>query len=101
VEKADGFYRFHSQEDGNAWSSWRESMHLSTYSLHHKQVNEDEERRITLHRYIVNLFEAGERDPVALLRAGTMYLRKLHVFSEQRDEPIFSSYKSYKTAKKF
>jgi hypothetical protein len=76
-------------------------MRLSTYSPVHKQVNEDEERRITLHRYIVNLFDAGERDPGVLLRAGTMYLRKLYTFSDQRDEPIFSSLKSYRTTRKF
>ena len=57
--------------DAASASAWR------TYLLLHKDVSEDDDRRMTLDRYVSNLREAGENNPDALQRAGLVYLRKL------------------------
>ncbi len=43
----------------------------------HKEVNEDDDRRVALHRYVTNLCNSGEDSPDALQTAGLLYLRKL------------------------
>jgi hypothetical protein len=63
-------------------SAWR------IYLLLHKEVNEDDDRLTTLHRYITHLCEDGECDPDTLRKAGLLYLRKLDVLGEERDERI-------------
>jgi len=59
-----------------------------TYLLLHKEVDEDDDRRTTLLRYLTNLCEDGERNPDTLQRAGLVYLRKLDALSEERDERL-------------
>jgi len=49
----------------------------STYLLLHREVNEDDDRRVALDRYVSNLCDSGEDDPDALQTAGLAYLRKL------------------------
>jgi len=56
-----------------------------SYLLLHKEVDEDDDRRTTLLRYLTNLCEDGERNPDTLQRAGLVYLRKLDDLSEERD----------------
>jgi len=63
-------------------SAWR------TYLLLHKEVNEDDDRLTTLHRYITHLCEDGECNPDALRKAGLLYLRKLDELGEERDERL-------------
>jgi hypothetical protein len=45
-------------------SAWR------TYLLLRDDVDEDDERRELLHRYVTNLCDAGEHNPDALQTAG-------------------------------
>ena len=63
-------------------SAWR------NYLLLHKEVDEDDDRRTTLLRYLTNLCEDGEHNPDTLQRAGLAYLRKLDDLSEERDERL-------------
>jgi hypothetical protein len=56
--------------------------------LLHNEVNEDDDRRVALDRYISNLCESGERDPDALRTAGLVYLRKLDQLAEEREARI-------------
>ena len=63
-------------------SAWR------TYLLLHKDVDEDDDRLTTLHRYITHLCEDGECNPDTLRKAGLLYLRKLDELGEERDERL-------------
>jgi hypothetical protein len=49
----------------------------SVYLLINNDVNENDERRSTLERYIRKHCEAGENDPETLTVGGLAYLRKL------------------------
>jgi hypothetical protein len=58
-------------------SAWR------AYLSVHQDVDQDDDRRITLDRYVSNLWAAGEHDPDALRSAGLFYLRKLDRLGEE------------------
>ena len=49
----------------------------SVYLLVNHSVDENDERRTTLERFIRKRFEAGEKDPEALAAEGLTYLKKL------------------------
>jgi hypothetical protein len=49
----------------------------SVYLLIHNDVNEHDERRTTLERFIRKNCEAGESDPETLTVGGLAYLKKL------------------------
>jgi hypothetical protein len=49
----------------------------SVYLLINNDVNENDERRSTLERFIRKHCEAGENDPEALTVGGLAFLRKL------------------------
>lgn len=49
----------------------------SVYRLMHSDVDENDERRSTLERFIRKRCEAGERDPETLTVGGLTYLKKL------------------------
>jgi hypothetical protein len=57
----------------------------STYLLLHKEVNEDDDRRTTLRRFMTHLCEDGERNPDTLQTAGLVYLRRLDHLDEERE----------------
>ena len=63
----------------NAWS---------TYLLAQADVDEDDDRRTALYRYIINLCESGEQDPSALQKAGLAYLHRLDQLGEDREERL-------------
>jgi hypothetical protein len=63
-------------------SAWR------TYLLLNVEVNEDDDRRTTLRRYIAHLWADGERSPDALQTAGLVYLRKLDRLGEERNRRL-------------
>ncbi|MBR0714061.1 hypothetical protein [Bradyrhizobium liaoningense] len=54
----------------------------------HTDVEEDDDRRIALHRYIINLCESDEQDPIALQKAGLVYLHRLDQLGEEREERL-------------
>jgi hypothetical protein len=54
-----------------------------TYLSVHQDVDQDDDRRITLDRYVTNLWDAGEHDPDALQAAGLVYLRKLDQLGQE------------------
>ena len=60
----------------------------STYLLAHAGVDEDDDRRTALFRYIVNLYASGEQDPSALQKAGLAYLHRLDQLGEAREERL-------------
>ena len=62
----------------------------STYLLLHKEVDEDDDRRIALDRYVINLCESGEQDPTALQRAGLLYLCRLDQLGKEREQRLAS-----------
>ncbi|WGS23008.1 MULTISPECIES: hypothetical protein [unclassified Bradyrhizobium] len=43
----------------------------------HADVDNDDVRLMALHRYITNLCESGEQDPIALQKAGLAHLHRL------------------------
>jgi hypothetical protein len=47
---------------------------LEHVSIAQADVDEDDDRRIALYRYIINLCESGEQAPSALQKAGLAYL---------------------------
>ncbi|MBR1128411.1 hypothetical protein [Bradyrhizobium iriomotense] len=60
----------------------------STYLMAHTGVEEDDDRRTALDRYIINLCESGEQDPIALQKAGLAYLHRLDQLGEEREERL-------------
>jgi hypothetical protein len=60
----------------------------STYLLLHKEVDEDDDRRSTLQRYITHLCEDGEHNPDTLQTAGLAYLRRLDHLHEERERRL-------------
>ena len=65
----------------------------STYLLLHQEVNEDDNRRAALYRYVTNLCDAGERNPDALRTGGLLYLRMLDQWGAEW-EPRLASYRA-------
>jgi hypothetical protein len=65
----------------------------STYLLLHKEVDEDDDRRSTLQRYITHLCEDGEDNPDTLQTAGLAYLRRLDHLHEER-ERLLATYRA-------
>jgi hypothetical protein len=65
----------HAAEGACAFA-WR------TYLLHHKGINENDDRRTALHRYVTSLSDAGEHDFNVLQVAAQMYLKKLDELNE-------------------
>lgn len=65
----------------------------STYLLLHQEVNEDDDRRAVLHRYVTNLCDAGEQNPDALRTGGLLYLRMLDQWGAEW-EPRLASYRA-------
>jgi hypothetical protein len=49
----------------------------STYLMLHADVDENDQRRASLTRYIRKRYEAGDRDEDELIMAGLVYLRML------------------------
>jgi hypothetical protein len=49
----------------------------SLYLMMNSAVDENDQRRSTLHRFIQKRYEAGERDFDELVTSGLVYLRKL------------------------
>jgi proline dehydrogenase len=62
--------------EGACGFAWR------TYLLVHKGINENDDRRTALHRYVKSLSDAGEHDFDVLQVAAQMYLKKLDEFHE-------------------
>jgi hypothetical protein len=60
----------------------------STYLLLHREVDENDYRRLALRLYVANLCDAGEQNPDALQTAGLAYLRKLDKRGEQHTEQL-------------
>jgi hypothetical protein len=58
------------------------------YLLLHDDVDEHDDRRELLRRYITNLSDAGEHNPDALQTAGLLYLRKLDELGRQRTDRL-------------
>jgi hypothetical protein len=56
--------------------------------LLHKEVDEDDDRRSTLQRYITHLCEDGEHNPDTLQTAGLAYLRRLDHLHEERERRL-------------
>jgi hypothetical protein len=50
--------------------------------LHHKEIDENDDRRTALHRYVKSLCDAGERDFSVLQVAALLYLKKLDELNE-------------------
>jgi hypothetical protein len=49
----------------------------SVYLTMHTEVDENDQRRCTLHRFIKKRYAAGERDYDDLMGSGLAYLKKL------------------------
>jgi hypothetical protein len=64
--------------EGACAFAWR------TYLLTHQGVNENDNRRAALHRYVNDLRDSGERDFDVLQIAGIVYLKKLDELGEDR-----------------
>ena len=67
----------------------------STYLLLNKEVDEHDDRRTTLQRYITHLCEDGERNPDTLQAAGLVYLRRLDHLHEERERRL-ATYRALK-----
>jgi hypothetical protein len=62
--------------EGACAFAWR------TYLLLHKGIDENDDRRTALRRYITSLFDAGEREFNVLQVAAQLYLKKLDELNE-------------------
>ena len=62
-----------------------------TYLLRHQGVDETDDRRTALYRYITSLSDAGEHDFNALQVAAVVYLRKLDELSEDGEARLAAS----------
>lgn len=65
----------HAAEGAGAFA-WR------TYLLLHKGIDENDDRRTALYRFVTSLFDAGERDFNVLQVAALQYLKKLDELNE-------------------
>jgi hypothetical protein len=54
----------------------------STYLMLHADVDENDQRRASLARYINKRYEAGDRDEDELIMAGLVYLRMLNTMRD-------------------
>lgn len=74
----------HAAEGACAFA-WR------TYLLLHKGINEDDDRRTALHRYVTGLADAGEHDFKVLQVAGLQYLKKLDELNDDGKAQLAAS----------
>jgi hypothetical protein len=74
----------HAAEGACAFA-WR------TYLLLHKGINENDDRRTALHRYVTDLSDAGEHDFNVLQVAALLYLKKLDELNEDAEARIAAS----------
>jgi hypothetical protein len=54
------------------------------YLLLHSDISENDNRRSALHRYVINLCDAGEYDFNLLQKAAVAYLKKLDELHDDR-----------------
>jgi hypothetical protein len=71
--------------EGACALAWRE------YLLRHKGINENDDRRTALHRYVSTLSDAGEHDFNVLQVAALLYLKKLDECHEDRKARLAAS----------
>jgi hypothetical protein len=62
-----------------------------TYLLLHFGINEDDDRRTALHRYVTALSDAGECDFNVLQVAALQYLKKLDELNDDRKAQLAAS----------
>lgn len=71
--------------EGACAFAWR------TYLLLHQGVDETDDRRTALYRYITSLSDAGEHDFDVLQVAAVVYLKKLDELSEDAEARLAAS----------
>ena len=71
--------------EGACAFAWR------TYLLRHQRVDETDDRRTALYRYITSLSEAGEHDFNVLQVAAMVYLKKLDELNEDGEAQLAAS----------
>ena len=71
--------------EGACAFAWR------THLLLHKGINEDDDRRTALHRYLTSLSDAGEHDFNVLQVAALRYLKKLDELNDDGKAPLAAS----------
>jgi hypothetical protein len=71
--------------EGACAFAWR------TYLLLHKGIDENDDRRTALHRYVTSLCDAGERDFDVLQVAAQLYLKKLDELHEDEKARLAAS----------
>jgi hypothetical protein len=71
--------------EGACAFAWR------TYLLLHKGIDENDDRRTALHRYVMSLCDAGERDFNVLQVAALQYLKKLDEMNEDEKARLAAS----------
>jgi hypothetical protein len=62
-----------------------------TYLLLHKGINEDDDRRTALHRYVTSLSDAGEQNFDVLQVAALQYLKKLDELNDDGKAQLAAS----------